>query len=348
MQERESRGQQAAAQEDWAAGQRARTAQREPLVSVILPVYGVEAYLERCVDGVLAQTYRNLEVILVDDESPDRCPAICDAYAAADPRVRVIHQKNAGLSGARNTGIDAARGEYLAFIDSDDYVTHDFIARLYQALEETGSDLAMCKWKYVKGGPVPDEEHDTGAVTAYSGREMMANLYIPDGAYYVVAWNKLYKRELFQGLRFPLGRIHEDEATTYRVYDRIGKAAVVDACLYGYFVGNDSITRGKFSRKRLDWAWAVRERLTFLEERKDKYAQVLPAAWKALADGCIALYFKCVRELPDSGEEQELLRGYVREALEKSRAFGGLSARTAAGYRLFLAWPGMYRRLLGY
>ncbi len=320
----------------------------DPLITVILPVYKVEAYLPRCMDGVLAQTYRNLEILLVDDGSPDRCPAICDGYAAADERVRVIHQENAGLSGARNAGIDAAAGEYLIFIDSDDYVTEDFVERLYQALADTGSDLSMCKWKYVKGEAVPDEEHDTGHVTTYSGREMMGNLYIHDGAYYVVAWNKLYKRSLFEGLRFPAGRIHEDEATTYKIYDRIEKAAVVDACLYGYFIGNDSITRGQFSRKRLDWAWAVRERLTFLEERKDKYWDILPAAWKALADGCIDLYFKCVRYLPDSREDQELLRSYVREALTGSRPYGGLPARTAAGYRLFLMMPGLYRRLMKY
>ncbi len=319
----------------------------EALISVIIPVYNVENYLRRCVDAVLNQTYRSLEVILVDDGSPDTCGTICDAYAREDQRVVVIHQKNAGLSGARNAGIEAARGEYLVFVDSDDYVTEDFIARLYGALVSTGSDLAQCKWKYVKGESIPDPERDTGRVDTFAKTEMMENLYIPDGAYYVVAWNKLYKKELFKGIRYPLGRIHEDEATTYKIYDRISRAAVIDACMYGYFTGNDSITRGKFSRKRLDWAWAVHERILFFEANP-QYGQVMPAALKAFADGCIDLYFKCVRYLPDSEKEQRQMRDYVRESLDRCGACGGFPARTALGYRLFLLLPGLYRRLLGY
>ena len=161
------------------------------LISVLIPIYNVEKYLRRCVDGILSQTYRNLEVILVDDESPDGCGAICDEYAAKDDRVVVIHQKNKGLSGARNAGIDMAKGEYLAFVDSDDYVTDDFILRLYEAVATTGSDMAQCKWKYVTGESVPDPLNDTGRIDVFTGAQMMSNLYIPVGAYFVMAWNKL-------------------------------------------------------------------------------------------------------------------------------------------------------------
>ena len=114
-----------------------------PLISVIVPVYRVEEYLERCVKSILSQTYKNLEVILVDDGSPDQCPAICDACAEKDARVKVIHQENKGLSGARNAGIDAASGEYLAFVDSDDYVSPHFIEELYQLLQDTGCVLHL-------------------------------------------------------------------------------------------------------------------------------------------------------------------------------------------------------------
>ena len=317
------------------------------LISVIIPIYNVEKYLRRCVDGILAQTYRNLEVILVDDASPDGCGAICDAYAAQDPRVVVIHQKNKGLSGARNAGIDIAKGEYLAFVDSDDYVTEDFILRLYEAVATTGSDMAQCKWKYVTGEAVPDPLNDTGRIDVFTGMQMMSNLYIHDGAYFVVAWNKLYHRSLFDGIRYPEGRIHEDEATTYRIFDRVKRAAVIDACMYGYFTGNDSITRGSFSQKRLDWAWAVHERILFLESHP-RYEQMLPAALKAFADGCIDLYFKCVRFLPDSKKEQQEMRGYVKESLKRCARLGGFPSRTANGYRLFLLAPGIYRRLLNY
>ena len=124
------------------------------LISVIIPVYKVEEYLCRCVDSVLAQTYGNLEIILVDDGSPDGCPAMCDAYAGQDARIRVIHQENAGLSGARNAGIDAARGQWLAFVDSDDYLAPDFLECLYRACVDTGSELSVCRWIYVRGEAV--------------------------------------------------------------------------------------------------------------------------------------------------------------------------------------------------
>lgn len=111
-----------------------------------------------------------------------------------------------------------AKGEYLAFVDSDDYVTDDFILRLYEAVATTGSDMAQCKWKYVTGEAVPDPLNDTGRIDVFTGAQMMSNLYIHDGAYFVVAWNKLYHRSLFDGIRYPEGRIHEDEATTYRIF----------------------------------------------------------------------------------------------------------------------------------
>jgi len=115
----------------------------EPLISVIVPVYNVEAYLKRCVECLLGQTYRNLEIILVDDGSPDNCPALCDAYGKQDGRIQVLHQKNAGLSGARNAGIGIAKGSYLAFVDSDDYVAPDFIQSLYELLRETGCPIGQ-------------------------------------------------------------------------------------------------------------------------------------------------------------------------------------------------------------
>ena len=163
------------------------------LISVIIPVYKVEKYLCRCVDSVLEQTYTNMEIILVDDGSPDNCPVMCDEYARQDSRVKVIHQENAGLSGARNAGIDMAQGQWLAFVDSDDYLAADFLERLYQACVDTGSSLSVCRWEYVRGETIP--EHGTGETRVYTGREMLANLYVPDGAYFVVAWNKLYRKE---------------------------------------------------------------------------------------------------------------------------------------------------------
>lgn len=312
------------------------------LISVVIPVYRVEQYLRRCVDSVLAQTYTQIEVILVDDGSPDGCPAICDAYAREDGRVRVIHQKNAGLSGARNRGIEAAEGEWLAFVDSDDYLAPEFLERLYRACVDTDSEMSVCRWEYVKGEqPIP--ECGSGAVRTYSGREMLANLYRPDGAYFVVAWNKLYRRELFQDIRYPLGRIHEDEATTYRVYARVNRAAYVDSSLYGYFVTPTSITRG-FNPKRMDWVYAVAERMDFFEKRG--YRELMEPGLRAFADGSIDIYFGLRDHLPGSEKQQQEIRAFVRQGLKRVHPYGRFPLRTEIGYRLFLACPLIYRKLL--
>ena len=311
------------------------------LISVIIPVYRVEPYLKRCVDSVLAQTYSNMEVILVDDGSPDECPGICDAYARQDERVTVIHQANAGLSGARNAGIDRAEGAYLAFVDSDDYLAPDFLEKLYQACVETGSDMSVCRWEYVKGEAIP--EKGNGETKVFSGREMQANLYIPDGAYFVVAWNKLYRRELFAKIRYPLGRIHEDEATTYRIYDEVKQAAYVDASLYGYFVAPSSITRG-FNPRRLDWVTAVAERIDFYE--KKGYRELMVPALQAFADGSIDIYFGLKDFMPESKNEQKWIQNYIRQGLHRVKPYGRFPVRTAIGYWLFLLCPGIYRKLL--
>lgn len=311
------------------------------LISVIIPVYGVEPYLKRCVDSVLAQTYTHMEIILVDDGSPDNCPAICDGYAAQDSRVRVIHQANAGLSGARNAGIDQAKGAFLAFVDSDDYLAPDFLETLYHACVETGSDMSVCRWEYVKGEEIP--EHGTGETKTFTGREMQANLYIPDGAYFVVAWNKLYRRELFWEIRYPLGRIHEDEATTYRIYDEVKQAAYVDRSLYGYFVAPSSITRG-FNPRRLDWVTAIAERVDFYERKG--YRELMVPALQAFADGSIDIYFGLRDNLPAAKKEQKMIQGYVRQGLTRVKSYGRFPLRTAIGYWLFLLCPGIYRKLL--
>lgn len=318
------------------------------LISVIIPVYKVEAYLQRCVDSVLKQTYENLEIILVDDGSPDGCPAICDAYAARDARVKVIHQANAGLSGARNAGIEAAKGAYLSFIDSDDYVAPDFIESLYEACVTTGSQMSLCRWVYVhgeeiKGTDLSEEMPEKEAVTLFTGRELLANLYIPDGAYYVVAWNKLYRRELFEQVRYPVGRIHEDEATTHKIFHQVKQGAFVDRPLYGYFVAPSSITRG-FNPRRLDWITGVYERLQFFEQHG--YPELMPRGLQAFADGMIDIYFGLVDFQPENKEAQKQIQDLVRQGCRRVKQYGRFPLRTAVGYWLFVHMPGLYRKLL--
>ncbi len=318
----------------------------EALISVIIPVYKVEAYLKRCVDSVLAQTYPNVEILLVDDGSPDDCPRLCDEYAARHQNIRVIHQENKGLSGARNTGISHAKGEYLAFVDSDDLISPYYLESLYRALVSTDSDLSQCRWEYVHEDQILEAYQRDADVVCYTGREMLSNLYIQTGAYYVVAWNKLYKKSLFENVRYPEGKIHEDEATTYRIFDQVSRAAVVDNALYGYFVGmnSTSITRNNFSKKKLDWCEANEQRVCYFVE-KDYKELVIPAI-KAWNDGSIDLYFKCRDRLPDAQAEMRRIRKNVRKSLKLVKHYGSLPVKTRIGYLLFAWMPDLYGKLL--
>ena len=318
-----------------------------PLISVIVPVYRVEEYLERCVKSILSQTYKNLEVILVDDGSPDQCPAICDACAEKDARVKVIHQENKGLSGARNAGIDAASGEYLAFVDSDDYVSPHFIEELYQLLQDTGCAIGQCRFSYVKGDGLVEESDS--AFCIYRGESLMEQLYGPEekATCFVVAWNKLYWAELFKetGIRYPEGRIHEDEATTYRLFHEAKKLAFLDRALYGYYTENGGSITSVFSAKRLQWLTAHEERIAFF--KKNGYEKLLPAAYRKLCDACITFYFRCTEQVKDAEE----LKKELRKRLETYRANGAawiaaLPLKTRMGYELFSMSPGLYAKML--
>lgn len=320
----------------------------EALISVIVPVYKVEAYLGRCVESILAQTYRNMEILLVDDGSPDRCPQICEEYAAKDPRIRVIHQENKGLSGARNTGIDKARGEYLAFIDSDDKWLPHFLESLYRAMTETGADISQCRWEYMHGNEILEPYDPHAKRECYTGREMLAKLYIRTGAYYVVAWNKLYKASLFENIRYPEGKIHEDEATTYRLFDLAETCVCVDNALYGYFVGSSgtSITRNGFRLKKLDWCEANKDRVDYFI--KKDYKELVVPAIKAWNDGSIDHYFQCREAFPEAKTQLRQIRRDVRKSLPLIRNYGKLPLQTMLGYRLFATFPWIYGKLIKY
>lgn len=318
----------------------------EALISVIVPVYKVEAYLGRCVESILAQTYKNIEILLVDDGSPDNCPQMCEAYGEKDPRIRVIHQENKGLSGARNTGIDHAKGEYLAFIDSDDKWSPHFLESLYRAMKLYDAQISQCRWEYMHGDEIKEAYDASAKIVCCSGREMLGNLFIQTGAYYVVAWNKLYKKELFDGIRYPEGRIHEDEATTYRLFDRAEKCVHVDNALYGYFVGSGgtSITRNGFQLKKLDWRTANKERVQYFIEKD--YRELVVPAIKACNDGSIDLYYQCKKFCPEAKGEMLEIRYGVRNSIELINKYGSLPKQTMIGYRLFASFPEIYGILI--
>lgn len=317
----------------------------QDLITLIIPVYMVESYLDRCLSSIVRQTYENLEIILVDDGSKDSCPAICDRWAKKDKRIRVIHRENGGLSAARNSGIEAAQGEYLAFVDSDDFVSEEFIEALYQACKRTKSQIAQCRYEYVDGDVMTkDREEVTEPTEVFSGKEMIKGMSWRDGAYNVVAWNKLYHKSVFEGVRYPEGRIHEDEATTHKLFYQAEQVAFVYRYLYGYYTGGTSITRDKFSLKRLDWEWAVRNRLTFLKERQE--TEILIPMYKIYMDGTIDLYYK-IKELLQDEQTAKEIKERLKSTYKELKKYGGTPLKTKIGYRIFLISPMLYKRLLG-
>lgn len=328
----------------------------EPLISVIIPIYKVEAYLNRCVESVQSQTYHNLEILLVDDGSPDNCGAICESLAGNDPRIRVIHKQNGGLSDARNKGLDAAQGEYVAFVDSDDYVAPWFLQTLYEQLLRTGSDVAICSYAVVEGQNDFCQKPLNPEAFSYDREELLLNMYDAnheDATYFIVAWNKLYKRDLWEHVRFPKGKIHEDEATTYRIFDRCRRGVYVKCPLYGYFTATGSITRDAFSLRRLDWMDALDDRIRYFEHKKE--ARLVSCAVRARADGAIHYYYPLDALSRQEGctagqrmeytTQKERLKTYVREALRANKNYHNLTLATRAGYCIFGISPALYRQL---
>ena len=192
----------------------------DPLLSVIVPVYKVEPYLNRCIDSIVSQTYRNLEIILVDDGSPDNCGRICDEYAAKDPRIQVIHQENGGLSAARNSGLDAASGEWYAFVDSDDWIDCDMYKNLISLAETMDADIVESGYRFFRPWKTENKVlsgDDDESIKEYTNIEALQELYFGPqmfGGLAIMVWTKIIRSSLLKDLRFYQGYIHEDTAYT--------------------------------------------------------------------------------------------------------------------------------------
>lgn len=279
------------------------------LISVIVPVYRVEAYLDRCVRSILEQTYTNLEIILVDDGSPDRCPQMCDAWARQDQRIRVIHKANGGLSDARNAGMASATGKYIAFVDSDDWVSGQYLERLYQTIQETGERLSACDVRIVEEADAQSVEDSkaAGKMEIYSAE----NAFSQEGWKKIraVAWNKLYHRDLLQGEAYPMGKHHEDEFFTYRIVDKAERVAYVNEKLYFYMQRQGSIMHD-FSIKRLDALDAYFERL---ELYRTKYPKLYVEEKAQCCIACAAFYCDALQaDVRNMGAIQDKITAFRR------------------------------------
>ena len=234
-------------------------------VSIIVPVYNVEVYLERCVKSIINQTYTNIEILLVDDGSTDKSGILCDELAECDERIAVFHKENGGLSDARNNGIDRAAGEYLLFVDSDDYIHPQMVEALYRAQSQTGADLVTCDYTRELDDISKIQDYSSLDVKSFGRDEAMNNVSL--NGIHVMAWNKLYKKKLFENIRYPKGRIHEDEWILHHLLWECEKVAVISEKLYFYTYRDDSII-GQFSIRNIeDGRYAYEDRVQFVAEK---------------------------------------------------------------------------------
>lgn len=289
----------------------------DELISVIIPVYNVEQYVDSCLESIVNQTYQNLEIIVVDDGATDKSGMKCDEWGKRDPRIRVIHQENRGLSGARNSALDICRGAWIVFVDSDDVVDKKYVEVLYRLTQKYQVRLAQCandvtNGIYANGADVSDEGVMNGAEFLLSSQ------------YQMMAWAKIYARELFEKERYPLGKIHEDVALTYKLIYAAGKAAYTSQVLYFCNTRPDSINaEDRFYLRRLDILQFRKEQLIFFREKKEQ-----ALADKALRDYAYALlwcYGKTVRILkrPDIAKRIQKEYQQIWKELKFDREISG-------------------------
>ena len=299
-----------------------------PRVSVVVPVFNVLPYLDRCLESLRVQTFRDFETILVDDGSTDGCGARCDEWAPRLPGGKVVHQPNGGLANARNSGIAAAAGEWVACVDSDDYVAPDYLAYLLDLAESNGVALAACRCIQTTGDPLPDDSGaDAGGVDVSRDRRESCT-WLQEGRMTDTIWGKIYRRKLLRDVPHPDGRVHEDTAIIGRLVYAAGRVAVGHRAPYGYFVNESSIVHASGRRRLEDQLWAGLERIRFYREAGEPLLERM--AWEKLAKTVL-------RDLKTGALPAAELRAFCRKA--------GMPATGPATTkcRIALRFPFLYR-----
>lgn len=303
------------------------------LISVIVPIYNVEKYLLRCVDSIVNQTYKNLEIILVDDGSPDNCPKICDEFAYKDSRIKVIHKKNGGLSDARNAGMNIASGECIVFVDSDDYIDCDMVSKMYNVMMQDGSDVVSCGVKWVN-------ENDTLIYASKADRDEI--LFQNDAMYEIIidgklkqhVWNKMYKTKLIRDILFEKGKYHEDVFWSYQVFGKAKKTSIIVDSFYCYVQRDNSIMGCGFSSKRLDVLEANYQRCEYVKKYFPEYYDAAVSVYM----GTCMYQMQCA--LRSKAEKSVILA--IKDNLKyknKGSAFNYVKGKQAFWLKFFLIFP---------
>ena len=277
-----------------------------PLISVIVPIYNVEKYLNRCIDSILKQTYTNLEIILIDDGSPDNCPKICDQYKMKDTRIIVIHQVNSGLSGARNAGILKASGKYITFIDSDDYIHPILIEQLYTTLIQSNKQISACSYTYYEDqfATTINEKYK-----CYNSSDSIKEILL-EREFQPSAWGKLYDINLFDSIQYPVGKIFEDYYTAPYLFHLANGVAYVNSKLYYYNYNIDSITKSKFNKKQMQYFEISNSVKKFL---KKKYPSMLELAKQRDVSVAISYYKKMCKDHYTNDEDRKMVLNTIKD-----------------------------------
>ena len=317
------------------------------LVSVIVAAYNIEAYLPRCLDSLLAQEYKDLEIIVVDDGSQDGTGEICDSYVAKDGRVKAIHQENSGLSGARNAGLEIAKGDYIGYVDGDDWIEPEMYGTMIKACEENNAEMAICAYREIGNG---NEAASFSGQEYVLGREEALDIYICDNRpfhIYNSVWSKLFSRTLVEDLRFPVGKKSEDIIYTTKAMIRMSSCVFLDNPYYNYVTGRaDSIMNIGLKERRFH------DEIPFWREQTEclREAGLSELSEKAAYYFYRRLLFYYVdfmdRKMKDAGmETAKLLQGEKSEIRRLYRK-GFAAAGDRVRMRLVLFWPGAYYRIV--
>lgn len=315
-----------------------------PAISVIVPIYNVEEYLTGCVASVSRQTFSDFELILVDDGSPDRCPQLCDGLAKTDSRIRVVHKQNGGLSSARNAGMKLAQGEYLFFLDSDDYLHPMTFETMYRIAREENCDIVSCKFRETQekySSYCPQDEGDA-LCEFFDNREALEKMYSQQHDFSVVACAKLYRTELFREIEYPEGRLHEDEFTTYKLIFRANKIAFLHAKFYNYYQNPQSITHAAYRLQRLDGLTALKEQLVFLEEKKIQRAY-RELQWVYVIQ--LMEHFYQIKKLQQRKDILDQISSELKSQMKSIRDNPDFNWKRHALWLSFCLSPGLFHRI---
>ena len=312
----------------------------DELISVIIPVYNVEQYVERCLNSVINQSYPNLEIILVDDGSTDKSGEICDQYALKDSRIKVIHEENAGLGEARNRGLRIASGDYICFVDSDDWIEEDYCKELVQAAERTNSDIAICGYnECLKEGKTPKVKYDD--CFTITGKEILHYTMTANGKYWfnISVWNKLYKREIISELWFK-SRVYEDIMYNAESMYRANKIAYANKCLYNYRINREgSIISKGFQRKTIEFEMKFKEERVEFFKRNNEIKLARDAEAVVIHDKL--LYYAFMSLSKDNYSE------YIKKYKEDLRRCGFIAdTKTNIALLIFKCFPRLWIKII--